>query len=74
MGLLTAAGSLARALGPMSISALYQHYGPYVTFGSVVGVLCCTILFILVCSPRLVPYHQYITKRKKKLFVDLPKD
>lgn len=71
MGLLTAAGSLARALGPMSTSVLYQHYGPYVTFGTVVGVLVLTILFILVSSHRLVPYHKYIAG-KKKLFVQLP--
>ena len=66
MGLLTAAGSLARALGPMTTSVLYQHYGPTVTFSTVVGVLGLTILFILVCSPRLVPYA------KKKVYVQLP--
>lgn len=72
MGLLTASGSLARALGPMSTSMLYQHYGPYVTFGTVVGVLVLTIVFILVCSPRLVPYQRYTSK--KKVFVQLPED
>jgi ceroid-lipofuscinosis MFS transporter 7 len=70
MGLLTASGSLARALGPMVTSVLYQHYGPYVTFTSVVVVLGLTILLILVCSPRLVPYHQYTSKHK--VFVQIP--
>lgn len=70
MGVLTAAGSLARGLGPMVLSVLYQHYGPYVTFGTVVGTLAATILFILVSSPRLVPYQRYASK--KRTFVQLP--
>lgn len=70
MGILTAAGSLARALGPMGFSVLYQHYGPYVTFGTVVGIMALTILFILVISPRLVAYERYV--RKKKVFVQIP--
>lgn len=72
MGLLTAAGSLARALGPMSTSVLYQHYGPYVTFTTVVGVVALTILLILVCSPRLIPYEKYV--KKEKVYVQLPAD
>ena len=64
MGLLSAAGSLARALGPMTTSTLYQHYGPTVTFTAVVGVFGVTILFILVCSPRLVPYERYVNKKE----------
>lgn len=66
MGLLTAAGSLSRALGPMVFSILYQHYGPYVTFGTIVGMIATTIVFILVCSPRLIPYPQYVEAKKRK--------
>lgn len=57
MGILTAAGSLARALGPMSVSALYQHFGPTVTFSSVVGLLMAAIIILLVFSYRLIPYR-----------------
>ena len=49
---------------------LYQHYGPYVTFATVVGVIGLTILLILICSPRLIPYQKYIDK--KKVYVQLP--
>ena len=59
MGILTAAGSLARALGPMLFSTLYHHYGPTVTFATVVGVIAVTILFILVTFSRLVSYERY---------------
>ena len=64
MGLLTAAGSLARATGPMSFSALYEHFGPYVTFGTIVGMFWVTILFILISSPRLIPYERYTQSSK----------
>ncbi len=67
MGLLTAAGSLARALGPMAFSALYQHFGPYVTFGSIVGLFGATILLILIFSPRLVPYERYIKSKARRV-------
>ena len=59
MGLLTAAGSLARAIGPMGFTALYEHFGPYVTFATTVGIFASTIVFILISSPRLVPYYRY---------------
>ncbi len=56
MGILTAAGSLARALGPMCVTALYQHFGPTVTFSSVVGLMAAAILLLLFTSYRLKPY------------------
>ena len=63
MGVLTAAGSFARGLGPMGVSTLYRHYGPMVTFTSVVGTIAVCILFTLACSPRLIPYERYARKQ-----------
>jgi len=58
MGILTAAGSLARTLGPISVSALYQHTGPQITFASVDGLVFAGILILLVFCRKLVPYKK----------------
>lgn len=55
MGVLTAAGSLARALGPIFVSTLYVHTGPQVTFSCAVAVVAASIVFMAVFYYRLVP-------------------
>ena len=57
MGFLTAAGSLARAMGPLLITILYQHKGPAITFATVVGVIGVSIIVLLLFCRRLVPYR-----------------
>ena len=57
MGFLTGAGSLARAMGPLLITLLYQHKGPSITIATVVGVIGVSIIVLLLCSRRLVPYR-----------------
>ena len=57
MGVLTGAGSLARSLGPIFVSTLYQHTGPQVTFASVDGLVFTGILILLVFCYRLIPYR-----------------
>ena len=57
MGFLTAAGSLARAMGPLLITILYQHKGPAITFPTVVGVIGVSIIVLLLFCRRLVPYR-----------------
>jgi hypothetical protein len=37
LALLTTSGSLARVVGPLFVTDLYQEYGTYVTFGVVTG-------------------------------------
>lgn len=56
MGVLTAAGSLARALGPIAVTTLYQHTGPQITFASIDGLVFVGILILLAFCRRLVPY------------------
>ena len=57
MGFLTAAGSLARALGPLIITLLYHAKGPAITFATVVALVGVAIVVLLIFSRRLVPYR-----------------
>ena len=57
MGLLTSAGSLARGMGPLLITLLYQHKGPEITFATVVGLIGLAIIVFLIFYRRLVPYR-----------------
>jgi ceroid-lipofuscinosis MFS transporter 7 len=56
MGILTASGSLARAVGPIFVSSVYHSYGPRVTFLSMCGMIILTIGGIAVVFKRLVPF------------------
>ena len=56
MGVLTAAGSLARSLGPIFVSTLYHHFGPVVTFAAVDGVVALSIILLLLSCRSLVPF------------------
>lgn len=55
MGALTAAGSLARVLGPLFVSNIYDEYGTYWTFGSVTGSMLFSAVMTLLAYRRLVP-------------------
>ena len=57
MGVLTAAGSLARATGPLIITLLYHAKGPGITFAAVDGLVGVTVLVLLVFFWKLVPYR-----------------
>ncbi len=71
MGVLTSAGSLARGMGPLLITLLYQHKGPAIAIATVVGIVGASIIFFLIYYRRLVPYrpgsgYKAITKIKKR--------
>jgi len=55
MGLVTAAGSSARTLGPLFITSIYQNYGPQVTFLVIIGLVGCSLTLMLLVYKRLVP-------------------
>ncbi|KAH9488155.1 Major facilitator super domain-containing protein 8 [Bulinus truncatus] len=57
MGWLTASGSLARTVGPIYVSQVYDSYGPQITFGSCCGFIVATICFYLIVFKRLVPFE-----------------
>lgn len=56
MGVLTAAGSLARTVGPLFVTFLYDVTGPQITLASIVGVLGIAILTLSISCCRLVPF------------------
>ena len=57
MGFLTGAGSLARGMGPLVITLLYQHEGPGITFATVIGLIGVSIIVLLIFYRKLVPYR-----------------
>ena len=58
MGVITAVGSLARAVGPLFVTLMYDHTGPQITFASVFGILALAIITQMVFCYRLVPYGE----------------
>ncbi|KAK3100140.1 hypothetical protein FSP39_015244 [Pinctada imbricata] len=56
MGWLTASGSLARTIGPIFVSQVYNSYGPRVTFISMSGVVLFTIGGFCGIYRKLVPF------------------
>ena len=55
MGVLTGSGSLARVIGPIFFTRLYQEQGTYVTFSVVVGALVISLLLFIFAYKRFVP-------------------
>lgn len=70
MGWLTAAGSLARTLGPVFVSQVFDAYGPRVTFIALIGIIILTIIGLLVVFKRLVPFGK--TNTDQTVIVDEP--
>lgn len=58
MGIITAVGSLARAVGPLFVTYMYDMFGPQITFGIVDGVIAVAIITLSVFCYRMVPYGQ----------------
>lgn len=59
MGWLTAAGCLARAVGPLYITQLYADYGPQITFSVATGLCAIVVVIGLLNYKRLVPHQLY---------------
>ncbi|XP_077984714.1 major facilitator superfamily domain-containing protein 8-like [Glandiceps talaboti] len=56
MGFITAAGSLARILGPIFAGQFYANFGPTWTFFGVSSALIVTLILIAVTYSRLIPF------------------
>lgn len=56
MGWLTAAGSLARTLGPVFVSQVYDAFGPRVAFTAMSAIIIITVIILLIVYKRLVPF------------------
>jgi ceroid-lipofuscinosis MFS transporter 7 len=57
MGLLTSCGSLARTVGPIAVSYLYDYYGPRYTFISLAVLNLAVIITIISSYKRYKPYR-----------------
>lgn len=57
MGILTASGSLARTVGPLFVTFLYDHLGPQITFAIIDAIIALAIISISISCYRLVPYN-----------------
>ena len=55
MGVLTGAGCLSRALGPVFVSAVYARRGPVATFGSTAALTLAALAALRVVYSRLRP-------------------
>ena len=58
MGVLTAAGSLARICGPIFVSEIYKDFGTYWTFGITATSLGLAIIGTLLTYKKLVPANE----------------
>ena len=56
MGVLTAAGSLARFLGPIFVTNIYSKQGPTLAISLVALTMVITLAMVLPTYKRLVPF------------------
>ena len=59
MGILTAAGSLSRVVGPMFVTFIYDKLGPQIAFATIDGIIATAIILLMILYYRLVPYGQH---------------
>uniref|UniRef100_A0A914E256 Major facilitator superfamily (MFS) profile domain-containing protein n=1 Tax=Acrobeloides nanus TaxID=290746 RepID=A0A914E256_9BILA len=57
-GILFMAGSIARTIGPIIVSSLFDHFGPEVTWGMEILVLGATISIWVVFYRKIIPYDE----------------
>ena len=53
MGILTTSGSLARVIGPIGVSFVYQAFGTYFTFGGICTILTLALLAGVLSYPHM---------------------
>ena len=63
MGILTAAGSLARICGPIFVSEIYKEFGTYWTFGITAVSLALATVGTLLTYKQLVPLETKLNQR-----------
>ena len=64
MGILTAAGSLARICGPVFVSEIYKEFGTYWTYGTTAGSFVLAAVVTLITYKRLIPIQKRIQMEK----------
>ena len=63
MGLLSAVGSVARIVGPLYVTAIFEHYGLRWCFGIIAGITFSAFFFSAFSWTRLVPFGKWKKKR-----------
>ena len=63
MGVLTTSGSLARVIGPVFVSYIYQEFGTWLLFGIVAASLGFSFIITTLAYRQLVPFDQIIKDR-----------
>ena len=56
MGILTSSGSLARVMGPLVVSYVYEGFGLYATYGLILGSMILSLILTVGFYKRLVPF------------------
>jgi len=58
LGLFATSGSVARVVGPLVVTEIYEQFGTYVMFGIVTATLVISLIMTLVAYASLVPTHK----------------
>ena len=58
MGVLSSVNSLAQGIAPLFVTYMYDHTGPQITFGTMVGIISLGIIILIMFCYRMVPYGQ----------------
>jgi len=62
MGLISAAGSGGRTVGPLLLANVYYKGGPRTTFLMCIGIISLGLVILLIFYRRIVPYSVYCEK------------
>ena len=63
MGILTTSGSVARVVGPVFVSFIYEKYGTWLLFGLVALSLGLSFIVTVLAYRQLVPYDVSVRNR-----------
>lgn len=55
MGIFFASGSLARTIGPIIISVMFEHFGPEATWSWQICMIILTFIMWCVCYKQIKP-------------------
>ena len=66
MGIITAAGSFARILGPIFVSEIYKEFGTYWTYGLTALSLALATLGTVLTYRRLIPLEMRMNREEKE--------
>ena len=69
MGLISAAGSAGRTVGPLLLANVYYKGGPRTTFLMCIGIISLALIILLIFYRRIVPYSVHCQKLTKDIKV-----